>query len=287
VLPENWKKEIEEAVDKATGRADQASQRANEIQSKISAGIDAVAGALNKQNEKHSREDSSKRSRETWTLCAVGAAAVFTLGLDVLSGCQLREMQKVYGPIKEQAEAAKNSAIAAQDAANTASRNVDVLINSERARLFVNTAVLNKAVDNDPHPQVVYSFVNMGRGTGVITEMLVNCRLIGSQVPQIPYEEAGKKRYGEFAVGPAATFGVGTGVHQLPPCVPDQELRPEDWVAIGSGDEFVLLIGYVRYRDAFHRYKWNFASVYGDAKFFTTRGLPATYNDETQEAQPQ
>jgi hypothetical protein len=135
MLPENWKNEIQEAIDKAARRTDEANQRASEIQIKISAGIDAVAEVLNKQNEKHDREDSSKRSRETWTLCALGAAAIFTLGLDVLSGSQLHEMQKVYGPINRQAEATKKSADAARDAADAAIKQVEISADVEKRQL--------------------------------------------------------------------------------------------------------------------------------------------------------
>jgi hypothetical protein len=129
MLPENWKNEIQEAIDKAARGNDEANQLAKEIQTKISAGVDAIANALNEQNEKHGREDSGKRSRETWTICALGAAAIFTLGLDVLSGCQLHEMQKVYGPIEKSADAARDSAEAAKKSAKVAE---DTLIAGDR-----------------------------------------------------------------------------------------------------------------------------------------------------------
>jgi hypothetical protein len=152
VLPENWKKEIEEAVDKATCRADEANQRSSEIQNKMSSGIDAIADALNKQNQKHDREDGSKRTRETWTLWALGAAAVFTLGLDILSGCQLREMQRVYDPINRQAEATKKSADAARDAADAAKSAVELAEkNSERQlRAYVEISDIGMGFTNVP-----------------------------------------------------------------------------------------------------------------------------------------
>jgi hypothetical protein len=133
MLAPHWKaivNEIKNAIrDACSSNADSA-KAANEQRSAISAGIKTLSETLNAENIEQQTIDAEKCRRENYTIGALAAAAAFTLALDVLAGCQLLEMRKVYEPIKEQAVAAKT----ASDAAIRQSENSDkALIQSQRA----------------------------------------------------------------------------------------------------------------------------------------------------------
>jgi hypothetical protein len=108
MLPPEWKQEIQEAIDETARRGQQNDQRREEIQKRLADGIQAAANALDSYNSKEAADEPRKRNRENLTIVALGAAAIFTLALDILSGCQLREMQKVYVPLNAQATVLKD-----------------------------------------------------------------------------------------------------------------------------------------------------------------------------------
>jgi hypothetical protein len=233
MLPENWKSEIQEAIDKAARGTDEANQRASEIQTKISASVDAIADAFSKQNEKHYREDSSKRSRETWTLCALGAAAIFTLGLDVLSGCQLHEMQKAYGPIKDSAKAAQQSADVAEKA----------LVSTQRAFIRASNFPWLWRPDLDRPGKYFYDITpileNAGNTPTKDLMLVVDSALRETPLPDdftFPYRAIPAPSL----VGAHQTVGVNNAI-----------ILDDDLLSVKQGKKFFYIWGTATYRDVF------------------------------------
>ena len=228
MLPEQWKEEIEEAVDKATRTADEANKRAEEIQEKIARRIDAVADALNKYNEKQEREAPRNRTQYRWTLLALGAAAFFTLVLDLLSACQLRETQKVYGPIK--------------DSADAATRAAETTSNLERPYIFAiakPTKLASKEGPNDPNPTISYSETNVGRSPATIYWVSSQCLLVDN-VSGPPMYPRGTFRDTLRVISP------NNNDDTWPPCQFPSAFNDADWQALQDGKKFVLfLIVYV------------------------------------------
>ena len=93
-------------------------------------------------------------------------------------------------------------------------------------------------------------------------------------------------RRGQSVVGSGATRG-STGELPIPACTFNAPISAADWKAIEAREKYILFNGFVRYEDAFHKYKWHFGDLYiVDGKFFSTADLPPAYNQETQEDQP-
>jgi hypothetical protein len=172
---------------------------------------------------------------------------------------------------------------AANRSADSASKNIDVLIGSERARLFIGKVTLNKASENDPAPKIDYTWVNLGRGPAIVNDMLLTCQIVDKAIPTIPFDDATKLRHGQFAIGGGASAGTTDASVPLPTCLVGGQLTPADWVAINADQKSILFSGFLRYQDAFHKYKWHFGLLYvGEGKFFSNGPIP-TYNWEIQE----
>lgn len=293
MLPNDWRQEIDEAVSKASAASADADAQRREENREIATKIDALTCQLKRYNDKEEREAPGKRTREKWTIAALTAAAVFTLALAAFSAWQVVETRRAYGPIKtaadaavQSATAASASAVAGQKTAETAAKNVDVMINSERARLLLSSMKLIKNDEIDPTPHIDYTWINFGRGPAIINEVLVDCQLI-KVVPAFPLENSPKIKRGQFTLGSGATGGTSGIPDPLAPCTLDTPLTPDDWASIGNFTKSILFQGFIRYEDAFHRYRWHFGGLYwGNVKFFSTAGLPPAYNEETQEDQP-
>jgi hypothetical protein len=293
MLPNDWRKEIDEAVSKATSATADAENHSHAENQRIAASIDALTHQLERYNAEQEREAPKKRRREKWTIVALTAAAVFTLALAGFSAWQVVETRRAYEPIKtaadaavQSATAASASAVAGQKTAETAAKNVDVLINSERARLLFGSMKLIKNGEIDPTPHIDYTWINFGRGPAIINDLLVDCQLVGT-IPAFPLENSPKVKHGQFTLGSGATGGTSGLPDPLAPCTLDTPLTPDDWASIGNSTKSILFQGFIRYEDAFHRYRWHFGGLYwGNVKFFSTAGLPPAYNEETQEDQP-
>jgi len=236
-----------------------------------------VANNSDAERRQERREDIGNKLLQIVTLFFV---ILTTIGIFY----QASILNKTDIAVHDSAAAAKDAAEAAKKSAEATTRNVDVLVNSERAKIFIGSLTLNKSSDNDPHPQINYTWVNLGRGPAVISEMEINCELVGNTIPLIPVDDERKIRRGQAAIGPNAIGGVGAAPNPLPPCTVDKELSTSDWTDIAANHKFILFNGYIRYRDAFHKYKWRFGSIYlGGAKFFSTASVPPAYNEETIE----
>lgn len=232
--------------------------------------INSIANEL-AATKKQSQSDDDKRAfREKLTI-ALLIATVVAAGLgDVFFYGQLREAKKLYGPIAQQASAASQSS--------------NALINSERGKVFINTIKLKKSTDADPHPQIDYSFINLGRSPILTTTVYAQCQLIGNAVPLTPIYDKSKGRVGQNAVGSNASFGSTGASPDFPACIINPEMTAQDWEEVTGNTKFFFLSGYVYYQDAFYKYRWYFGDIYrGEIQLFSTYGLPSAYNDETQE----
>jgi hypothetical protein len=294
MLPDDWRHEIDEAISKATAAAAVIAESYRREENRgIAASIDALTCQLKRYNAEQVRDAPNKRARENKTIYALIAAAFFSFALAGFSAWQVIETRRAYGPIKtaadaavKSAEAAGASAVAGQKTAETAALNVDVLINSERARMLVGSMTLVKNGDADPAPHVDYTWINFGRGPAVVTDVLIDCQLVPTTIPASPLEESSKTKHGQFTIGSGSLAGTSGMAEPLKPCTFDTPITPNDWAAIGLGTKFILVQGFLNYEDAFRRYKWHFGGVYyGNAKSFSTFGLPEAYNHETQESQ--
>jgi hypothetical protein len=106
------------------------------LSTNFSALIDAIAQGGQSSRDEEKREDDLKQTRE-WLTIALLIATV------VLLGWQIDEMRAVYGPIKDQAEAAKASATAAL----AQSRNSEkALIQTQRAWVGPRNATLTTEI---------------------------------------------------------------------------------------------------------------------------------------------
>jgi hypothetical protein len=124
MLPTSWKANVQEAVDEKIS-ADK-NERITE-QRHASAEIAAAINSLRQAQETQtSREDANEKTNQTINKITLGlvAATVLFTGLSWWAFHeQISEIKKVYGPIKDQADAAKQSAQTASDALTKAQRS--------------------------------------------------------------------------------------------------------------------------------------------------------------------
>jgi hypothetical protein len=117
MLPEDWKKEIDKAVDEASRRANEANKNLySDYVKTLSAKFDAVVDQLRAYNDKENIERPKKQRRECWTIIALFAAAVGTAMLAVFAAWQAYETRRAFDPIQQSASAAKDSADVARHA---------------------------------------------------------------------------------------------------------------------------------------------------------------------------
>jgi hypothetical protein len=199
-----------------------------------------IASNSDADRKQERREDRGNKALQVATLVFV---ILTTAGIFY----QASILNKTDSAAHESAAAAKDAADAAKKSADATSKNVDVLFNSERAKLFVGTLVLNKASDTDSHPQVNYTWVNLGRGVALVSEIEVNCEVVKDAIPSNPRDDEHKIRRGQAAIGPNASAGVGTAPTPLPPCSIETAISPADWAEIATNQKFILFDGYIRY----------------------------------------
>jgi hypothetical protein len=110
MLPEAWKKEIDASIGEAAERNAEDAKRQIESRHAISAPLNNLANEFVSYKNEQRKTDEGKSRREIATiwLLFVNAALVF-ITAGIFYG-QLHEMQKVYGPVKTSADAAKDSA---------------------------------------------------------------------------------------------------------------------------------------------------------------------------------
>lgn len=120
MLPSSWKSEIQKTVEETTNSSDaERKARETEQSAAIASQLAALVNQLKGEEERVEQPKQIKKWTDAITLGFVFLTVIFT----GLSWCafrdqlgvfkeQLGEMQRVYGPIKEQADAAKGAMIA-------------------------------------------------------------------------------------------------------------------------------------------------------------------------------
>src|ERR1700719_3225230 len=131
-----------------------------------------VADNSDADRQQERREDIGNKLLQVATLFFV---ILTTVGIFY----QASILNKTDAAVHESAAAAKDAADAAKKSAEATATNVDVLVNYERVKLFIGVLTLIKNGENDPHPQVNYSWINLGRGPAVTSEVEFDCQLVG------------------------------------------------------------------------------------------------------------
>ena len=125
----------------------------------FSALIDAIRAEGRAYRNEEQQEDKGKRFREWITICLLGA----TLLAIVL---QVREMQRAYGPIRDQAKASAQAAAATQKAADAAMKQVQ---NAEQNTMQAQRAWVgptNAALPTAPQPGKAIDVTVVYQNTG-------------------------------------------------------------------------------------------------------------------------
>jgi glutamyl-tRNA reductase len=163
--------QIEKAIETTNGRADKRNQRSDEQQEAIANSIKSLTDELRSHNAKQESAEPIKRGRENWTLGSLIAAAAFTLILAGMSACQLREMQRVYGPIEK-------SAVAAQDTVIEAKKQTEIAVQGNRPYILFDLVPPNfpsnlNVVDRPTVDKltVTFKFTNYGKSPAVGGEL--------------------------------------------------------------------------------------------------------------------
>lgn len=115
MLPKNWKKEIDQTISEAKSVYTDAQNRAAKINREIAASIKVFADQLERYNDKQNRDEPRNRYRENLTIGGLIATAVFTFALATFALWQVVETRRAYDPIKESADAAKDSVSAIRE----------------------------------------------------------------------------------------------------------------------------------------------------------------------------
>jgi hypothetical protein len=172
MLPPSWKSEVQKTVEE-TANADRENREAqnNDAAAKIAAAIDTLSNAQQTQTSHEDRNEKINVGMAILTIFLVFLTVVFT-GLSWLAFReQLAEMKKVYGPVSDQADAAKKAAeatVKAADAATKQSENSDkALIESQRAWVGPTNAKVDGAIEIGKPVTILTEYLNSGRGPAI------------------------------------------------------------------------------------------------------------------------
>jgi hypothetical protein len=130
-LPPSWKGDVDKTINEAIARYADAQDRADEQSREIATRIEALTDELKRYNAKQEGEEPRKRTRENWTIAGLIATAVFTFALAIFSLWQVLESRRAYEPIKESADAAKQSAEVSRNTLILAQRAVVIIRQTE------------------------------------------------------------------------------------------------------------------------------------------------------------
>jgi hypothetical protein len=147
MLPEDWKKEIDQTISEAKSAYEDAQNRSAEQNREVAASVQILASQLERYNTAQDRDGPSKSRRENLTIGGLFATAAFTLALAGFSLWQVIETRRAYDPIKESADAAR-------DAADAAKKQVEVATDVEKRQLRAYIGVI-PPTDN----QIVNRFI--------------------------------------------------------------------------------------------------------------------------------
>lgn len=144
MLPPSWKTEVQKTIEEsASAERDQRKAEQNEASANIAAAINALRDAQAAQTNSEDANEKKNQAINKATLALVAFTVLFT-GLSWLAFReQLKEMRKVYDPIKQSADAAKAAAEAANKQATAADKQVTAMqgqLDEMRAQRLINIA---------------------------------------------------------------------------------------------------------------------------------------------------
>jgi uncharacterized protein YecT (DUF1311 family) len=117
MLPPSWKSEVQKALEESVNADREKRQtQQDDAATKIAAALETISNAQDRQT---SHQDSSSKKNlalNVVTITLVFLTVIFTYKSWRTFDAQLGEMQRAYGPIKDQAEATKAALIAGQRA---------------------------------------------------------------------------------------------------------------------------------------------------------------------------
>lgn len=177
MLPEDWKKEIDQTVSEAKSAYTDAQDRSAEQNREIATRIEALTCQLKRYNSKQESDEPRKRSRERWTIGGLIATAVFTFALAGFSAWQVCETRRAYGPIQESATAAKKAAEAAerQSFAGRAYLFPRYVFNAESLRAQTDGGIREGITDPKyvrmPRYKINFCIDNAGQTPGMISRI--------------------------------------------------------------------------------------------------------------------
>jgi hypothetical protein len=118
VLQPEWKrlaKEIENIINKATRRHEELlKSNVDSHNAAIIAPLHSLSDQFGRYQKQQERTDRERKHRECATIAGLFLTALFTLITAIIFYGQLREMRKVYGPIKDQAAATRDAIAVSQ-----------------------------------------------------------------------------------------------------------------------------------------------------------------------------
>jgi hypothetical protein len=155
--------------------------------------------------------------------------AISTVGLGIIAIIQLGFLNRQETIIADMATAAKNSADAAKQSADT-------VVNVERPYIFVAAkpvSVVPKDGPDQPAPKISYSVTNMRRVPAVIRLLYAQCTLIETLSPKQTVDRS------KFRT---ALTAIGGGLTNLnwPVCEFEKPFTAEDWVGLRSGKKIAI-----------------------------------------------
>jgi hypothetical protein len=194
-----------------------------------------------------------KERREAWTVAGLFLTVVLTFGTLLVFLFQLHEMEKVYGPIKDSADAAADSASATL-------RQVELAEADQRPYIHLLDLRLRKQSPRDPTPAIFYQFGNAGRSAAIMRELNIDCVIIDNKRPEPSYKNE-KTRHGRTLIGASTTLQAG--FNSIDFCKLEKSLTDIDWDAVERGSKIILFYGFIKYEGVANlTYTKHFAAYY-------------------------
>jgi hypothetical protein len=151
MMPPEWKKEIEDAIDKAAQAGDEKRERTEEKQeAAIATPLRRLVDHFEAYQQQQDSDARKKRKIDVATIIGLFLTAMFALFQGVIFYFQLGEMEKVYGPIDRQAIATNQ-----------------LLVASNRAWLAPFEVRLTEAIVIDKPILMIIRYQNIGKSPAI------------------------------------------------------------------------------------------------------------------------
>jgi hypothetical protein len=182
---------------------------------------------------------------------------------------------------KRQAGDTQTALSLSKQAAEAAARAVETTISSERARIFVIPVPVNRADNTTPITSVSYQIINLGRTSGLITDVDADCDVVPNGVAHLPGYSSGNDHSANEAIIAGGTYNVPM------PCTFTSPISGEETAELGK-TKIIWFRGYVVFQDVYGTTWKKYFGLYslGDksVSFFATSQI-GSYNREEKTGQ--